>query len=522
MPIAVLNSEHHIQRMQVEKNTLISELLLHKKEAPPMPCAGKGRCGKCRVIAFGELSPVTQEEKSALREEELAKGVRLACCTRIIGDVQITPYAAQSSEKILADGAMPQFSLEPLFKAYGAAIDIGTTTLAAQLYGANGLVASAAAPNPQAVYGADVISRIEQSLGGKAGELAGCIQNGISALLKDLANKASIESIQIDHVVITGNTAMLYLLTQRNPDCLAHAPFCADMLFGNFVSASSLNLPCAKGAQVYFPKCISAFVGADITTAILSSDMCSKRQTALLTDIGTNGEMALWHDGKLMCCSTAAGPAFEGAGLSMGMQGAQGAIDHVSASGGVLKVHTLGADEAKGICGSGIVDALACMTVENVLEESGYIAEDGHSYESNIKDIGGETVFMLTDSVFVSQKDVRMVQLAKSAVCAGISTLIDFSEISPSQIDRLYIAGGFGSFLDLESAAEIGLFPYCLLKNAVVLGNAALAGASMILQSRHLAEKSSALAASAQTVDLTGSPVFMEQYMDCMMFRRFT
>lgn len=518
MPTVTLITEKETLCLHAQKNTLVADFLQREQSPLPMPCAGKGRCGKCRVKACGSLSPVTAEEKNALRADELASGMRLACCTHITGDAQITLLAAAQLSRIRVEGAMPSFSREPIFKQYGAAIDIGTTTLAAQLYDTHGLLASATALNPQSRYGADVLSRIGQALNGKSAELAACVQSALADLLQKLAQQAAIIPQQIDSLVITGNTAMLYLLTQCNPDCLSHAPFDADTLFGDFVAASALQLPCAPDAQVYLPRCMSAFVGADITTALLASDICAKPQTALLADIGTNGEMVLWHGGKLLCCSTAAGPAFEGAGLAMGMQGAPSAIDHVSLSDGAPQTHTIGEIAAKGICGSGVIDALACMVQENVLEESGLIAAEGHDFVQNIKKIEDETVFMLTDTVFVSQKDVRMVQLAKSAVCAGMRTLLDLAQVAPAQLDRLCIAGGFGSYLDLGSAAKTGLYPAALQEKAIVLGNAALSGAAMILQSRPLVEKSARLAAAAQTVALSTSPLFMDYYMDCMMF----
>ncbi len=517
MPTVTLISENEMLRVHAEENTLLADFLQHEHAPLAMPCAGKGRCGKCRVKASGALSPVTAEEKTALRTEELNAGIRLACCARIVGDAQITLLAAAQLSHIRVEGMMPAFAHEPMFKTYGAAIDIGTTTLAAQLYSANGAIASATAPNPQSHYGADVISRIGQALDGKSAALAACVQNALSDLLQNLAGQAGITTQKIDSLVVTGNTAMLYLLTQRNPDCLSHAPFCADTLFGDFISASELHLPCPD-AQVYLPRCMSAFVGADITTALLASDICAKPQTALLADIGTNGEMVLWHDSKLLCCSTAAGPAFEGAGLSMGMQGAAGAIDHVALADGAFQIHTIGEMPAKGICGSGIVDALAAMTQAEVLEESGLLSDEGHAFEHLVCEKDDETVLMLTDTVFVSQKDVRMVQLAKSAVCAGMHTLLDLAKVSPAQLDSLCIAGGFGSYLDLGSAARIGLYPAALQEKAIILGNAALSGAAMILQSRNLTEKAAQLAAATETIELSTSPLFMDYYMDCMMF----
>ncbi|MEG2434843.1 MAG: ASKHA domain-containing protein, partial [Ruthenibacterium sp.] len=298
----------------------------------------------------------------------------------------------------------------------------------------------------------------------------------------------------------------LYLLTQQNPDCLSHAPFEADTLFGSTIDAAALHLPCAANAAVYLPRCMSAFVGADITTALLASDICTKPQTSLLADIGTNGEMALWHDEKLLCCSTAAGPAFEGAGLSMGVQGIAGAIDAVTFGGTLpFAVHTIEDAPPCGICGSGIVSALAAMKTANILDETGYLQDDAD-------------FFALTDTVHITQRDIRMVQLAKSAVCAGMRTLLDTADVSFAQVQRLAIAGGFGSYLDLHAAGAIGLFPAELEPKAEVLGNAALTGAAMILLDGRLMQKSAALAETAQTADLGTSPVFMEHYMNCMQF----
>ncbi|MEG0878960.1 MAG: ASKHA domain-containing protein, partial [Oscillospiraceae bacterium] len=163
------------------------------------------------------------------------------------------------------------------------------------------------------------------------------------------------------------------LFTQHNTDCLAHSPFQADELFGKIIDAKLLGLPC-ENAAVYLPRCISAFVGADITTALLASEICEREDTALLADIGTNGEMSLWHNCILLCCSTAAGPAFEGAGLSMGVQGVAGAIDSVAYTHTLpLKVHTIEDAPPCGICGSGIVSALAAMKSADIIDETGYL-----------------------------------------------------------------------------------------------------------------------------------------------------
>ena len=309
--------------VETETGTLLSDALLHSGHRPDMPCGGKGRCGKCRVRASGGLSPLSSAEREALTPAEQAAGVRLACCTRILGDAQVTVDGDGAVSQICTQGEARELPvLDPLFTVLGAAVDIGTTTLAAQLYDRSGLLATAAAPNPQRAFGADVISRIGRSMDGDGPGLAACVRQAIADMLRDLCRQAGRETGGIDALVLTGNTAMLHLLCGLDASPLAAAPFEAKELFGKFIPAAELELPCAPEAQVYLPRCMSAFVGADITTALLASGICGGGETRMLADIGTNGEIALWHGGRLSCCSTAAGPAFEGANLSQGMQGA--------------------------------------------------------------------------------------------------------------------------------------------------------------------------------------------------------
>ncbi len=256
-------------------------------------------------VSSGALSPLSAAELEALSPAERADGVRLACCAHILGDVQVTAGGGDAVTQICTQGAAQAVDRpDPLFSTLGAAVDIGTTTLAAQLYDREGLLASAAAPNPQRSFGADVISRIGRSMEGEGPALAGCVRQAIAGLLRDLCRQAGRETGEIDALVLTGNTAMLHLLCGLDASPLAAAPFQARELFGRSLPAAELELPCAPGAQAYLPRCMSAFVGADITTALLASGICSGRETRMLTDIGTNGEIALWHEGRSGCCST--------------------------------------------------------------------------------------------------------------------------------------------------------------------------------------------------------------------------
>lgn len=489
--------------VSVPEGALLAEVLRDQGYSPAMPCGGRGRCGKCKVLASGALSAPSPAERAHLTPEELDRGVRLACCARLEGDCRVTLSGA-AHDQICLEGVMDAVTLRPRFRACGAAVDIGTTTLAASLYGPGGvLLAQASGANPQAAWGADVISRIDAALKGEGGPLAACVRSAVDDLLEELAAQARIAPGEIDALVVTGNTAMLHLFTETSPEPLSHAPFAAERLFGETCSAAALGLSVCPAASVYLPRCISAFVGADVTTALLASGIRGREGTRILVDIGTNGEMALWHGGTLLCCSTAAGPAFEGAGLSMGMHGQDGAVDHVALRDGALAPHVIGGGDPRGICGSGVIDALACLLETEELDETGLLETDPAP---------------VAPQVFLTQRDVRMVQLAKSAISAGLRTLLHTAGLSCPDVAELAVAGGFGSYLDAGNAGRIGLIPRELVPRVRVLGNAALGGAAMLLLDRELAPACEELARSAETLELSANPVFTRYYTEGMFF----
>ena len=487
--------------VSVEEGIVLSQLIGERAHLDT-PCGGRGHCGKCRVQASGKLSPVSKSEKELLTAEDLQNGIRLACCCRVEGDCTVTTSDDRKTYVLGAEQKKTD-SVNPFFTRYGAAVDIGTTTLAAVLYALDGrILAQSGKMNPQSKWGADVISRIDASLKGQGEELACSVQNGINNLLIEMCRDAGISVDAVDGMVITGNTAMLYLLTRSNPDCLSHAPFEMDRGFGEIVTGESLHLICQQ-AKVYLPRCLSSFVGADTNTALLSSRLLEQPESCIMADIGTNGEIALWNNGKLLCCSTAAGPAFEGAGLSMGMPGQDGAVDHVTVENGKLKAHVLGDTEPVGICGSGIIDALACLLETEDLDETGHLEDEEVA---------------VCGKVTVSQKDIRTMQLAKSAICAGIQTLMDTARVKTEDIGELAIAGGFGSYLNAESAGRIGLIPGELAGKVRVLGNAALKGAAELLLNKDRISCSESIADMAETVDLSTNHSFMQAYTEGMFF----
>ena len=489
--------------ISVERGKKLSEVL-----DMDAPCGGHGKCGKCKVIALGALSPLSVTEREHLTANEISSGVRLACLTTVEGNCRVmTQNVSQAHEngKIVTEGELPEFSLHPVFSKYGVAIDIGTTTVAAKLYDAQGeLLFQTSRLNPQINWGADVISRIEADLRGEGKRLSVVIRQALDEAVRSLAESVGILAKDIDGAVITGNTVMLYLLTSTSTEPLSHAPFRMDRGFGETVTAQSLGLSALlPETEIYLPPCISAFVGADIICAILSSQLTERDDTMLLVDIGTNGEIALWQNGQLSVSSTAAGPAFEGVGIGMGMHADEGAIDRVYVENGSLIAHTVGEKAPRGICGSGLIDAVACLLENGMIDPSGYLESE---------------IARIHPPVVLTQKDIRMVQLAKSAICAGILTLLKVAEIPIEQVSSLTVAGGFGKYLNMENAGKIGLLPPSLIPVTKTVGNAALSGAVLMLLDRNSRQTAMRLAEQATTVDLATNPFFMDEYTNGMLF----
>jgi len=487
-----------------ERLTLARGSLLSDAISVEHPCGGHGKCGKCKVVATGDLSEITDTERALLTEEEISRGVRLACLTHLLGDCDARLDSACSGAVILDDGDMPTIEISPIFEKYGAAIDVGTTTVTARLYDRRGTrLSSTARLNSQIEWGADVISRIESALAGNAERLTRSIRCDIDAALRELAERAGISADAIDAVVITGNTVMLTFLAGEDAEPFSHSPFAAGRLFGETVSSDDLGIRSLSGStRVYFPPCVSAFVGADLITAVLATELY-KKPSAMLADIGTNGEMALVRDGKLTVCSTAAGPAFEGASISYGMRSEIGAIDSITVSDGSPHVHVIGDGAPVGICGSGLVDAVAYLLNEGLLDNSGHLELENVT---------------ISGIVALSQKDIRVIQLSKSAIYAGLTTLVKSTVGSTDNISVLYVAGGFGNYLNRENAAKIRLIPKELARIAVPIGNAALVGASMLLLNSQLAPLAEELARSAELIELSANQLFRDSYVDGMFF----
>jgi len=429
----------------------------------------------------------------------------------------------------------------PLGKTCGVAIDIGTTTVAAYLFDlyTGEHLDSQSELNAQGVFGADVISRIQFSLEGPANltQLQEKILTQIDGMIHQMARRTGVHQSEICLACMVGNPTMIHLALGLSPRYIAEAPFIPVTTEPLLLPARDLRLSLSAGAILRVPPAVSAYVGSDILAGVVASDMAKAIQAgssvpSLLIDIGTNGEIVLAHGDRLVACSTAAGPAFEGAQIACGVGGVAGAIDRVSKAGDELSYTTILESPPLGFCGAGIVDLLALLLDAGIVDETGRMltreeaAREGHPLAERLISYDEEPAFQLVGAeksatgmpILLTQQDVREIQLAKAAIAAGIRTLLKGSGLSFGDIQTLYLAGGFGNYLDPRSAARIGLIPKELGGKIQSVGNAAGMGASLALLSEKTFFLFQQVRERTSYIELSSSAEFQELYVEEMLF----
>ncbi|MBE3090839.1 MAG: DUF4445 domain-containing protein [Candidatus Atribacteria bacterium] len=421
---------------------------------------------------------------------------------------------------------------------YGIAFDIGTTTVAGYLIDLESgeELFAVAKTNPQIIHGDDVISRIgfaQQSKGGLE-KLQKEIVVTLNEIIRETTQKAEIDKSNIYETVIVGNTCMHHLFLGLNPINLAPSPYIP--VIKEILSLKVKDIPGLSlnpTANIYMLPNISAFVGADILAGILSTSMWRQDKTVLFVDLGTNGEVVLGSKGELWACSTAAGPAFEGSRISSGMRAAEGAIDKVKIDNKSIIYKVIEDGKVRGICGSGLIDLIAELLKLGLINKSGKLIdrEEGNFELSEeikrriTKEKEGNR-FLLAKSdetiigkpIYLTQKDIREVQLAKAAVYAGIKILLKEVNILPEDIQEILLAGAFGNFIDKKSAVRIGLIPNLPLKKIESVGNAAGRGAEITLCSNKLRELSQEISKKVKYIELSSRPDFQEEFIKAMIF----
>lgn len=485
------------------------------------PCGGGHTCGKCRVKAAGALSAISAQEAALLGSAREAD-VRLACFARVEGTVTVTlqaPTEAKTGE-CHAVSSTPADETEPL----GFAADIGTTTVALSLFGLKSrrLLLTESALNPQRTFGADVIARIDAAGKGALSALQSAIVGALNGMLSSACRKAGAAVEQVQKGVIAANTTMLHLLRGLDPASIAQAPFTPKSLFGADVPAGELGLSMDPNAPVHLIRCLSAYVGGDITAGILAAGLGKPGENALLIDIGTNGEMALSRGRDIFCCSVAAGPALEGARIRYGMGGVPGAINQVTLTKEGLSVTTIGGEPAAGICGSGLLDAAAVLLDCGAVDETGRMDDDELplALADRFLELDHQPAFLLSKEpgVAITQQDIRELQLAKAAFAAGIELLLKEAGLGEAQVDRVVLAGSFGCALNPQSACRIGLLPAAFLPKTQAGGNTAGLGAATVLLEDGARARLTQIAWDAKYLELSGRADFNDAYVDAMLF----
>lgn len=463
------------------------EALARAGIAVSAPCGGLGRCRKCAVRATGALIC----EPGARLDEQTV----LACQARLAGDVRVC--VSETRTEILKKGIFPEEETDGE-AGLGVSVDVGTTTLAAYLVerSTGRVLASDARLNPQRSHGADVISRLSFALEGA--ENAALLQREVLAAIDDMTQsmlrEAGREGEEILRRALVGNTVMLHLLAGYPACSLAFAPFTP--------SYTALHERMLGGVRTILGGCVSGYVGADTLAAALACGLDERDENAMLIDIGTNGEIMLKKDGRYFACSCAAGPAFEGAHIACGTGAVAGAIDHAHIEDGKIVYTTIGGGEATGICGSGLIDLTAALLERGDVTPMGRMAE-------NVR---------LSERVYLARSDIREVQLAKAAIASGIRILTEQAGAALEDVDRVYLAGGFGSFIDLDSACRIGLLPAALREKIVPVGNAAGSGSVRLLVSKQARRRAEALRQATCCAELAAAPDFNDVYADELPF----
>lgn len=480
---------HHGQSISVAENTTVLQAARQLGLDLNAPCGGNGKCGKCRVKVNGEET--------------------LACQCVVSSDI-VVELPQQAQTDILTAGQNAGLTVDPVKPGYLIAFDIGTTTVVCFLMSADGKeLAAESMLNPQAPYGADVISRIQCALSGEMDALTARIRNGMGDLIAKCCHTAGITPREIGVISFVGNPCMQQLFLGISPRNLAAVPFAPVLTEQKILSAVDYFPECANADLLIVPD-ISGYVGADTMGCVLASRMYEAGDTVLMVDIGTNGEMVLACNGRMVACSTAAGPALEGANIQFGMRGSAGAIDHVWAEDGRLCCSVIRDAEPIGICGSGIIDAVAAMLDLKLLNKRGRI--------QTAEEADGQRIVRLTGSVYLTQDDIRQVQMAKGAIAAGIQLMADHLGIPVSNIDRVILAGAFGSFMNPESACRIGLLPKELSGRISAAGNIAGTGAKMLAMDRKQLPFTQALLERIEFLELAQVPAFQRTFAKNMGF----
>lgn len=415
---------------------------------------------------------------------------------------------------------------------YGVAIDIGTTTVVVELVDlkTGRTMSTASMINPQFSLGSDVLSRIhyarQESV--NINKLASLLRDAINELTASLFETAGADLNHCYIISVAGNTVMLHLFLGIYPQSLGSYPYRPVFLEALQFKASDLGIQASSFAVLQCLPGLSGFVGADISAGLLALNITGTSEIALFIDMGTNGEIVVCFNGRIIATSTAAGPALEGMNISCGMKASSGAIDHIKLRDGKLVWTTIGSTAPLGLCGSGLLDMVAALLNSGVIQKSGRIIEPGKAKLKGVREIENTRCFQLlppspanNKGIYLSQQDVRQVQLAKGALAAGIKLLLRQVGLKEPEIKTVYLAGGFGYYLKPETLITLGLFPSLWKDRLVYVGNTSLAGARLAMLCSGLMERNQDRLKDVEFYDLTSCNDFKRVFTYAMTFHEY-
>jgi uncharacterized 2Fe-2S/4Fe-4S cluster protein (DUF4445 family)/DNA-binding GntR family transcriptional regulator len=525
-----------VRSVTVEQGSLLSGAVIATGLPLEQPCAGRGTCLKCKVIAEGDLSPLDDHEIAGLTPAERASGYRLACRARVAGDVSVTlaPIVVYSNKIFRACNDHRRRRAAPL----GLAIDLGSTTVAAFVttLDEGRVCAGAAALNQQTAFGADVISRLAAAqIGPAMAERVSTLALSSIVQAVDALNLGPSVRGRIRKVTIVGNCAMHHLLLRYPVDTLAELPFQPHSTATVRFQGDQDHTPFAgifpPGAEVALPPLIGGFVGSDALACLVTYDFDRATGPMAAIDLGTNGEVMITDGARILAGSTAAGPAFEGVNISCGTRAVDGAITGVTAhADGRLSLTTVGDQRPVGLTGSGLLELVSELLRAGVIEPSGRLVVTHPVFGKRLdQDAEGVRRFLITDrgvdrrgveegeegarvSLYLTQHDIRELQKAKGAIRATVDTLLAQLGLEPGDLQRLILTGSFGSQLSMEAVARVGMIPPVAPAVIEVSANGAGLGAALMLDDAEFA-RAERVAAAAVQVDLDMDPGFDRRFV---------
>ena len=492
-------------------------------------CGGAGACGKCIIkIITGETQPHVESERKFISINNLDEGFRLACLQRIVSDMVIlVPEESRTgTQRLQTEGLDTPVELAPIAneRVLGFAADIGSTKLAGYLLdlSTGEVLAVSTEMNPQIPYGEDIITRITNAIRTPKNNtiLHETLVDGIRKLINDACTNAGRKQEDIKDTVLVGNTAMQHFILGIDPHPLSRNPFMPENLAHRNLPQKTLDL--ASKSPVYIPPLIAGFVGADCIAATLATGLHKAEETSFLIDIGTNTEIVIGDKNKLVACSCASGPAFEGAHIKYGMRAATGAIEGVWINPDTLEpsIRTIDNAEPIGICGSGLIDLLAELLKTGIMDSTGRLNRLDHPRIREHNSVYEYVVAWGEESqdIAITQLDIRELQKGKAAIYSGAYVAMKRLNLAPEDIKHIYIAGAFGTYIDKQSATQIGMIPEFPQNNIQQVGNAAGTGARMMLLSRKARREAEWIPKQVEYIELATSSIYNQEYLDALMF----